>query len=60
MLNGTIHTMCTILKVVTTSAAVAEVCTLFFRVQEAKVMQLTLQELGNPQLLILIYVDNTT
>ncbi len=48
-LNGTIHITCTILKLVATSAAKAKLGALFLNAQKAKVLCLTLNELGHPQ-----------
>ncbi len=59
-LNGVIHITCTILKLVDASAAKAEVGALFLNAQEAKVLHLTLAELGHPQPPTSIYIDNTT
>jgi hypothetical protein len=59
-LNGAIHIICTILKLVAASAAEAELGALFLNAQEAKVLQLTLLEFGHPQPLTPIHIDNTT
>ncbi len=59
-LNGAIHITCTILKLVTASAAEAELGALFLNAQEAKVFQLVLAELGHPQPPMPIHIDNTT
>jgi hypothetical protein len=59
-LNGAIHITCTILKLVAASAAEAESGALFINVQEAKVLWLTLNELGHPQPPTPIHIDNTT
>jgi hypothetical protein len=48
-LNGAIHITCTILKLVAASAAKAELGALFLNAQEAKILRLTLDELGHPQ-----------
>jgi hypothetical protein len=48
-LNGAIHVLCTILKFVAASASEAELGALFLNAKEAKVMRLTLEELGHPQ-----------
>eukprot|EP00804_Cyclotella_cryptica_P011350 CCRYP_016360-RA/>CCRYP_016360-RA protein AED:0.27 eAED:0.23 QI:0/0/0/1/0.5/0.33/3/0/674 len=47
-LNGAIAVLCTILKFVATSAAEAELGALFLNAKDAKIMRLTLQELGHP------------
>jgi hypothetical protein len=59
-LNGAIHITCTILKLVTASAAEAELGALFLNAQEAKVLWLTLLELGHPQPPTPIHIGNTT
>jgi hypothetical protein len=47
-LDGAIHINCTILKLVATSAAEAELGALFLNAQEAKALILNLDELGHP------------
>jgi hypothetical protein len=59
-LNDAIHITCTILKLVTASAAEAKLGALFLNAQEAKVLCLTLNKLGHPQPPTPIYIDNTT
>ena len=59
-LNGNIHITCTILKLIASSAAEAELGALFVNTKDAKVLRLTLSELGHPQPATPIYVDNTT
>ena len=59
-LNGAVLTLCTILKCVAASAAEAELDALFLNALEAKVMCLTLEELGHPQPPTPIHCDNTT
>ena len=59
-LNGAIHITSTILKLVAASAAEAELGALFLNAQEAKVLRITLHELGHPQPKIPIHIDNTT
>ena len=59
-LNGPIHSLCTILKFVASSAAEAELGALFLNACKAKIMRLTLQELGHKQPPTPIHVDNTT
>ena len=58
-INGTIHITCTILKLVAASTAEAELGALFLNAQDAKVMQLVLEELGRPQPPTPIHIDNT-
>ena len=48
-LNGTILTLCTILNFVAASAAEAELGAMFLNAKEAKIIRLTLEELGHPQ-----------
>ena len=59
-LNGAIHIKCTILKLVAASTAEAELGALFLNAQEAKVLRLTLAELGHPKPPMPIHIDNTT
>ena len=59
-LNGAILTQCTILKCVAASAAEAELGALFLNAIDAKIIRLTLEELGHPQPPTPIHVDNTT
>ena len=60
-LNSAIHITCaTILKLVATSAAEAKLGTLFLNAQEAKILRLTLDELGHLQPPTQIHIDNTT
>lgn len=59
-LNGAIHTLCSFLKFVASSAAEAELGALFMNAKEAKVLRLTLQELGHPQPPTPIHCDNNT
>ena len=59
-LNGNIMITCKILKLVASSAAEAELGALFVSTKEAKIIRLTLQELGHLQPQMPIHVDNTT
>ena len=59
-LNGAILTNCTILKCVAASAAEAELGALFLNAIEAKIMRLTLEEIGHPQPPTPIHCDNST
>ena len=59
-LNGAILTQCAILKCVAASAAEAELGALFLNAMEARIMRLTLTEMGHPQPPTPIHVDNTT
>jgi hypothetical protein len=60
VLNGAIHVLCTLFKFVASSAAEAELGALFFNAKEAKIMRLTLQELGHLQPATPIHIDNST
>lgn len=57
--NGAIHVLCTLLKFVALSAAEAELGALFLNAKEAKMMQLTLQELSHLQPATPIHIDNS-
>ncbi len=59
-LNGAIHITCTILKHVPASAAEAKLGAHYLNAQEAKVLCLTLDELGHPQPPTPIHIGNTT
>jgi hypothetical protein len=59
-LNGAIHITCTILKLITASAAETKLGALFLNAQEAKVLCLTLNEFGHPQPPTPIRIGNTT
>ena len=59
-LNGVIHVLCAILKFVAASAAEAELGALFLNAKQAKIIRLTLEELGHPQPPIPIHIDNST
>eukprot|EP00804_Cyclotella_cryptica_P004433 CCRYP_006852-RB/>CCRYP_006852-RB protein AED:0.14 eAED:0.09 QI:0/-1/0/1/-1/1/1/0/489 len=59
-LNRAIAVLCTILKFVAASAADAELGALFLNAKEAKIMRLTLKELGHPQPSTPIHCDNST
>ena len=59
-LNRPIHGLCTILKHVASSVAEAELGALFLNAKEAKIMLLSLAELGHPQPATSIHIDNNT
>ena len=59
-LNGNIVVTCAILKLVASSAAEAELGALFLNTKEARIVRLTLAELGHPQPQTPIHIDNTT
>ena len=60
MSNGAILTQCAILKCVAASAAEVELGALFLNAMEARIIRLTLKEMGHPQPPTPIHVDNTT
>jgi hypothetical protein len=60
ILNSAIHMLCTILRFIATSAAEAELGALFLNAKEAKIMRLTLEELGHLQPPTPIHIDNST
>ena len=59
-LNGSIVTLCTILKFVAASVAEAELCAMVLNAKEAKIIRLTLEELGHPQLPTPMYCSDAT
>ena len=59
-LNGPIHVTCGILQLVAASAAEAELGALFVNAKDARIIRLTLEEMGYPQPRTPIHVDNTT
>ena len=59
-LNGAILTQCAILKCVAASAAEAELGALFLNAMDAKIIRLSLEEMGHPQPPTPIHVDNST
>jgi hypothetical protein len=59
-LNGTFHTLCSILEFVVASAAKAELGALFLNCQEGMIFKSTLEDLGHPQPKILVHCDNAT
>ena len=59
-LNGTVYTLCTILKFVALYASEAELGAIVLNVKEARIMQLTLNELGHTQPPTPIHFDNAT
>ena len=58
--NGPFLTLCTILKFVAASAVEAKLGAIFFNAKEAKIIRLTLEELGHPQTPIPMHCDNAT
>ena len=58
-LNGNIAITCAILKSVAASAAEAELGALFLNAQEARIIRLTLAELGHPQPPTPIHIDSS-
>ena len=59
-LNGNIAVTCAILKLVSASAAEAELGALFLNTQEAQIIHRTLVETGHPQPPTPIHIDNST
>ena len=59
-LNGNVAVTCAILKLVAASAAEAELGALFLNAQEARILRLTLAEMGHPQPPTPVHVDNST
>ena len=59
-LNAPILSMCGILRLVAMSAAEAELGALFVNAREAKIIRLTLLEMGYPQPCTPVHIDNTT
>jgi hypothetical protein len=59
-LNGPIFVLSAILKFVAASAAEAELGALFLNLREARIMKLTLEELGHPQEALITHCDNNT
>jgi hypothetical protein len=59
-LNGAIFSLSTLLKMVASSAAEAELGALFMCIKEGRIIRLTLTEMGHPQPPTPIHVDNTT
>ena len=58
-LNGEIHVLCTVLKLVASLASEAELGALFLNAKEAKI-RITLKELGHKQPPTPIHMDNST
>jgi hypothetical protein len=59
-LNGAFFNLCTMLKMVASSAAEAELGALFMCAKEGRIFRLTLAELGHPQPPTPIHCDNAT
>ena len=59
-INGSIHVLCGILKLVVCSAAEAELAALFLNMREAKILRLMLEEMGHKQPATLVHCDNST
>jgi hypothetical protein len=59
-INGAIHITCTILKLMVSSAAEAELGAIFLNAQEAKVICLVLEKLGHLQPPTPIHINNNT
>jgi hypothetical protein len=59
-LNGAVDVLCTVLKFVAASAAEAELGALFLNAKQAKILRLTLEEMGHLQPPTPIHIDNST
>ena len=59
-INGSIHVLCGILKLVVCSAAEAELAALFLNIREAKILRLMLEEMGHKQPATPVHCDNST
>jgi hypothetical protein len=59
-MNGAVHVHCSILPMVVSSAAEAEVGGCFYNARDAAVLRLALEEMGHPQPPTPIECDNTT
>ena len=59
-LKQNIMITCKIFKLVASSAAEAELSAFFVNIKEAKILRLTLQEIGHPQPQTPTHVNNTT
>jgi hypothetical protein len=59
-LNGAVDVLCTVLKFVAASAAEAELGALLLYAKQAKILRLTLEEMGHPQPPTPIHIDNST
>ena len=57
-LNDAIHTLCTVLKFVASSATEAELGALFLNIKQRRVLRLTLAEMGHTQPPTPIHCDN--
>ena len=59
-LNGAVHTLCTILKLVASSAAEEALAALFLTTRQPIILQRILHEMGHPQPATPIHCDNST
>ncbi len=59
-LNGSFHTLCSILRFVVASAAEAELGALILNCQEGTMFNSTLEDLDHPQPKISVHCDNVT
>ena len=60
ILNGNIHVLSTVIKLVASSAAEAELAALFLNAQQARIIRLILHEMGHTQPPTPIHIDNST
>jgi hypothetical protein len=59
-LNGTFHTLCSILQCVVASTTEAELKALFMKCQEEMIFKATIEDLGHPQPPIPVHCNNVT
>ena len=60
ILNGNIHVLSAVIKLVASSAAEAELAALFLNAQQARIIRLILREIGHPQPSTPIHINNST
>ena len=60
ILNGIIHVLSAVIKLVALSAVEAELVAFFLNTQQARILRLILHEMGHPQPPSLIHIDNST
>ena len=60
VLNGNIHVVSTVIKLMASSAAESELAALFLNAQQARIIRLILHEMGHQQPPTPIHIDNST
>ena len=60
ILNGNIHVLGTVIKLVASSESEAELAALFLNAQQARIIRLIFHEMGHPQPPRPIHIDNST